>query len=249
MEQKKLIIGNWKSNPKTLKLAEKNSIEIDRLAKKNRTVRIAIAVPQPFIGLSKKTKNIHVGVQDVSSEGEGAFTGRATAEQLTSAGATFTIVGHSEMREYGDTNERVAQKIQQAAKAKLPFVLCVGEKKRDHDGDYLHTIHTQLTSALEKIGAAKKFLFAVAYEPVWAIGAHATAVATPKECLEVVIHIRRTLQDLFGNKIAQATPILYGGSVNAANASGFLTEGGAQGLLVGRDSLEVKTFSKIISIA
>lgn len=249
MQHKKLIIGNWKANPKTLREAEKAVIEISKLVKNTRGITVGIAVPTPFISLSKKSKKILIGVQDICSEESGAFTGRSTASQNKTAGAEFSIIGHSEMRTYGDTDIDVAKKVAEASKAKLPFILCVGEKIRDTDGTYLETIHTQVLRALEKNTSAKKYILAIAYEPVWAIGVQATDVATPAECLEVSIHIKRTLRDLFGERVANTIPLLYGGSVNQDNARSFLKEGGVQGLLVGRDSLKAKTFGNIISLA
>ena len=140
------------------------------------------------------------------------------------------------------------RKIHAAIKAGLTVVLCVGERTRDADGEYLKYIGEQILFALK--GVSKKDLanVVIAYEPIWAIGKHAVRAASPDDALEVTILIRKTLADLYGQG-SFSIPVLYGGSVDAQNAGEFLTKSQVQGLLVGRASLDAKAFGGILKSA
>ena len=167
---------------------------------------------------------------------------------ISSLGATLTLVGHSEKRNEGDTNEVVARKIENALKAGLLIVLCVGEKSRDSSADYHIAVKRDLEESLALFPKSKLTSLTIAYEPVWAIGKNAVRQATPEESREMSVFIKKVLTDMYGSK-GSDVPVLYGGSVTVENCEAFLREGGVQGLLVGRDSLNPIRFSKIVAKA
>jgi triosephosphate isomerase (TIM) len=241
------LYGNWKMNPATLGQAAELTKKIILLSKKNKSVNIALAVPAIFCEhVTKASKGfLDIGVQNVHFDPDGAHTGDISVSQAQSAGARFTIIGHSERRSLGETNEDINKKIIAATKQKLSVVLCVGETARDDHGDYLKEIKYQVASAL--MGVDKKYLklITIAYEPVWAIGAKATGVATAAESLEVSILIRRILSDIYSDSISKNMMLLYGGSANSENAKSFFEEGGVQGFLLGRASLDALELEKI----
>lgn len=244
--KQKIVVGNWKMNPRTVVEAIDCAKRIARnLPKKSPTV--LLAVPTPFLRDIHKAVKIKVGMQSIAAEQEGAHTGLSSGPQGMSVGATFTLIGHSEERAQGTTDETVAKQVQTACALKLPFILCVGESVRDKEGVYLRTITNQLSLALKNVSPRHVSFLTIAYEPIWAIGKDALVPATPKECLEVVIAIKRFLSDTFGTKKGALIPLLYGGSVSKENAALFVRDGGADGLLVGRESLKPKNFTHIIT--
>jgi triosephosphate isomerase len=162
-------------------------------------------------------------------------------------GVSYIIVGHSERRSMGENNKKINEKILNLLKFKISPILCVGENKRDHDGFYLSFVGEQLKESLLGVPRAQMKNIIVAYEPVWAIGKNATREATREEFMEMKIFIKKVISDIYDAKIAHSTPIIYGGSVNKINAGSFINEGGADGLLVGRDSLNSKKFGAILS--
>lgn len=245
--KQKVVIGNWKMNPRTLAEGIDCAKKIARnLPKKSPLVMLA--VPNVFIKEIHKVVKIKIGMQSIASEQDGSHTGLSSAPQGISVGASFAIIGHSEERARGLNDENISKQVQIACALKLPFVLCVGENIRDEEGHYLEVVSSQLSKAFEKITPRHLPLITIAYEPVWAIGKSAIAPATPKECLETLILIRRVLADKFGAKKSEAIPVLYGGSVTKENATSFVKDGGADGLLVGRESLKPKNFTDIINL-
>lgn len=243
---KKIIIGNWKMNPTSLKEAESLFKDIAKLSK-NYKGDVAICPPFPFINnLRKLSKKVLVGAQNVHLEVEGAYTGEVSSKMLRSVGATFCVVGHSERRAMGETNEMISKKMNLLLKDKITPILCVGESERTLDHSYLSFVRVQLVEAISNIPKSQLKNLVVAYEPVWAIGKNALREATPEECMEMVLYIRKTIADLSDSKIAHCVRIVYGGSVHPENASSFIHAGGADGFLVGRDSLNAKKFIKII---
>ena len=241
-----IIIGNWKMNPRTLVEAIDCAKKIARqLPKKSPVVKLA--VPTLFVHPLSKTVRIPIGVQTIAPAQEGAYTGLTSPAQAQSAGASFTLIGHSEERARGVSPETLTQMVSCALTLRLPFVLCVGESVRDKEGEYLAVIEAQIKSALAPIQAKSLQYVTIAYEPVWAIGKNALFPATTRECAEAVIHIRRVLTDMYGAKKAELVPILYGGSVTKDNAVTYIKEGGAQGLLVGRESLKPQNFTLLLT--
>jgi len=161
-------------------------------------------------------------------------------------GASYVILGHSERRATGENGEIINRKIKAAIKNGLDVILCVGERERDTQGKYLRILENQLKEALIKMPSRLAEKLLIAYEPVWAIGKGATGVETPEGFHHNSIYIRKVLSNLIGKKRALEFPILYGGSVDVKNAISFLTEGQANGLLVGRASLNAKDFGEIL---
>lgn len=238
--------------PQTIDEAKKTFIGIKKTALTLRNVDTVICSPFLFIQeLAGRTsgKRYLVGAQDAYWKEEGAYTGEISPVQLYLLGARYVILGHSERRAMGETDEMVAKKAEASLRAGLTVIICVGEQSRDQHGEYTKRIEEQIRQSLH--GIQKKSLknIILAYEPVWAIGAHAIRPASPEDVLEVSILIRKVLTNMFDRESSQIVPILYGGSVDAKNCGSFMNEGGADGLLVGRASLDSKQYALILKIA
>lgn len=252
MKKKKIIVGNWKMAPLTLEEAKKTFAGIKKTTKKLRNTDTVICPPFIYIErLASRVsgKRFSLGAQDSFWKEEGAYTGEVSSTQLHSLGARYTILGHSERRAMGETDDLVSKKADAALRVGLKVIICVGEQSRDQHGEYTKRIEEQLQKSLS--GIQKKSLenIIIAYEPVWAIGANAVRPASPEDVLEVSILIRKVLTNMFDRELSQVVPILYGGSVDAKNCGSFMNEGGADGLLVGRASLDAKQFSEILKVA
>lgn len=248
---KKLIIGNWKMYPVSLKDAKAKFVGIKKVASMLRTVQTVVCPPFVYAGELKKLVTGHrciLGAQNVWTENEGAYTGEISPTMLTSLGLGYVIIGHSERRAMGETDELVNKKVLAGVKAGLTVVLCVGESERDLDGEYMKYIAGQLKIALHGIQKKDLAQIVIAYEPIWAIGKHALRAASTDDALEVSILIKKTLADLYG-KDGAVVSILYGGSVDAKNAWEFLLKSQVDGLLVGRASLDPKVFGEILMSA
>lgn len=238
-------------NPSSAKEAEaifRRSLSYASAAKRVETV---ICPPFPFLyRLKKISGKILLGGQNVSSlSGTGAFTGEVSAEMLYDAGARYVILGHSERRAMGEMDIGINKKVRNALSAGLRPILCVGEKERDSKHEYFNLIKKQVSMCLDKVARSSAEKIIIAYEPVWAISTTENRRdASPEDFAEMAIFIRRVLSEKFGVSQAGKVRILYGGSVTPRNALSFLKEGGADGLLVGHDSLNPKKFGKIIQI-
>ena len=244
-----LIIANWKTTPATLKEAitfvKTLEKKISTLKKKTSGINYFLAVPDIFVtSLIPLTKNGEVGTQNINGKTLGEETGLTIPSMIASSGAAFTILGHSEVRARGEDTHELSQKVTLSLKAKLMTVLCVGESMRDKEGNYLSELENDLKIILADTDRGLFTNLVIAYEPVWAVGAKESA--TVEECFEVVIALRRALASLVGIDYAKKVSIIYGGSVNEETSKGFLTHGGVDGLLIGRASQDVKTFSAIL---
>ena len=237
--------------PASIKDAQEKFKGIKKVASTLRNVQTVICPPFVYVSNLKKLVTGHrcvVGAQNVWFENEGAFTGEGSPAMLAALKLTYVIIGHSERRTLGETDELVNKKVVAAVKAGLTVVLCVGETERDPDGEYLKHIAAQVKIALK--GITKKDLahLVIAYEPIWAIGKHALRAASTDDALEVAILIKKTLAELY-SKEGSTVAILYGGSVDAKNAWEFLVKSHVDGLLVGRASLDPKVFGEILKSA
>lgn len=250
-KKRPLIVGNWKQNPATLARAEKLFLDVQKgISGKIKDVNVAIAPPILFVVDLKELaapQKIDFLAQDVSSQDGGAHTGEVSASQLRSIGIKCSIVGHSERRSVGESDELINKKLHGLLSLHSSIILCVGEKERDGSGDHFNVVEEQLEADL--VGAKEADLknIIIAYEPVWAIGTGKNATSADVE--EMKLFIQKVLSDMYGRKEAEAVRIIYGGSVNPDNAEELLKEGKADGFLVGGASLEPKKFIEIIKIA
>ncbi len=240
--KKRLVIANWKMYIHSPDAAKKF---ISLLKRKSAGLSGVEAWVAPPFTLLPVLKGVKLGGQTLSSYADGAHTGEISAAMLKAAGATFVIVGHSERRTLGDTNEDVHAQLAAAAGAGVVPVLCVGETARSADGAHFSLLEEQLASALRGAQSLAAKLI-VAYEPVWAIGKSAEDAMQPGEVEETVIFIRKTLANILGRKEALRVPILYGGSVEPQNAATLITDGGVDGFLVGHASADLEQFVEIL---
>jgi len=240
MKKRNLVVANWKMNPETLDEAKRIFNNVRLAAKGLKNTDILVCPPFPFLySLSKLNypKNVFLGAQNIASEIKGAFTGEVSATMIKSLGIKFTLVGHSERRTMGETNEIIKKKLQIAFDIGLTPVLCIGEKHRDKEGSHLALIKNQIKECLT--GLSKKYLVGIiiAYEPVWAIGKSYKEAMTPTDIHETVLIIKKIIGELFGRDIAGSVKILYGAAVESENALSVLEQGNVDGFLVGHASL------------
>ena len=246
-----LIVGNWKMNPGTIGSAKRLFHDVqDRLGTRPSSVRVVIAPPFPFISDLAKlspSRRIALGAQAVFFERSGAYTGEVSLSMLKSIGTRYVIVGHSERRKRGETDEEVYRDLDAVLRGKLNAIVCVGETVRDKQGNYFTNVEAQLRAALAAIDKKRLTHLSIAYEPVWAIGTGVNA--TPEDAYEMKLFIQKILVDRFGRAAAEKVRILYGGSVNRTNVEALLTDGKVDGFLVGGASLRATDFGFIIETA
>lgn len=240
-----LIAGNWKMNGLAAALAEGVALA-EALAEDPAAARVALCPPATLIALMAEAVRgtaVEVGGQDCRAEVSGAFTGDIAAEMLADAGAALVILGHSERRAgHGETDADVCAKVQAALRAGLEPIVCVGETLEERRaGRAVEVVQAQVNGSLPD--DIHKTAFAVAYEPVWAIGSGLTPSLA--EIAEVHQAIRDTLNARFGEAGLMA-PILYGGSVKPSNAAEILAVAEVGGALVGGASLKAADFLGII---
>ena len=195
--------------------------------------------------INEKFKAAIFGTQNIDTEGDGAKTGNITLKQLRDVGARFTILGHSERRAMGETNEYVSERVRDAISSNFMTIVCVGEMDRKNGEEYLDFIKSQLQNSLSGMDRRGADNLIVAYEPIWAVGAPRPAASD--ETLEVVIHIRRTLVEMFGLENAKKIKVIYGGSITSDGVAEFVREAGVDGVLVGRASTRGKEFANIVN--
>src|SRR3972149_1347984 len=238
----KIIVANWKMGPSSEKEAVANAKSSDKKG---------LTIPPRFVSLpaiKKVVKRAKLAVQNISPEAQGSYTGEISPAMLKNFGVKYAIVGHSERRALGETNEIVNKKLKTALKSHITPIVCVGESHRDHQMKYLHFMKRQIIETFKNLAPKDFSKIIIAYEPIWAIGKNAEREATPEESEEMAIFIKKVLNDHFGAGSVKNLRILYGGSVDEKNAKAFLTCGGVQGMLVGRGSPDPKKFVDIVKI-
>jgi len=244
MNNKKIIVANWKMNPSSQEEALRliKNILAQRLPN---NIKLIIAPPFVYLDAVRKIlpREIKLGGQNISFAEQGAYTGEISALMLKNFGCEYVIIGHSERRhKMGETDEIINLKIKIALKIGLKPILAVGEKEQGDD--IKSTLSGQLTGAFEGLEAPEIGRLIIAYEPVWAIG---TGLAdTPDHALSASLLIRKIIGNLYTPDWAADLPVLYGGSVTAENAAEFVEQAGINGALVGGASLHAEEFLRII---
>lgn len=236
----------------SVKEAERILSNVKKTIAKLKKTQVVICPPFVYFEILRKiigkTPNSFLGAQNAFWESEGAFTGEISPEMIRDSSGAYVILGHSERRKLGETDEIVNKKIITCLKAGLKVILCVGEKVRDEQGVYLEFLRSEISGSLNKV--QKKFLknLIIAYEPIWAIGKSDVEAMTPVDIHEMIIYIKKILSEMYEKESALAVPIIYGGSVGNKNTADIIKNGGVDGLLVGHQSLKPEVYNEVLNI-
>ena len=244
----KLVAGNWKMNGLGASLGEAEALA-KALQEQAAACRVALCPPATLIERMARALAggpVELGGQDCHADASGAFTGSVSAAMVADAGATLVILGHSERRAgFGETDADVAAKVEAALAAGLEPIICIGETLAEREaGQAVEVVSRQVAGSLPSSLSGKAF--AVAYEPVWAIGTGLTP--TLEQIEEVHAAVRAAMIAKLGEG-GRVAPILYGGSVKPSNAAEILAVAEVGGALVGGASLKAEDFLGIISAA
>ena len=244
--RKPIIAGNWKMN-KTAKEAEELITALKPLVAKSKP-EVVVCVPYTdlwTVAEAIKGSKIHLGAENVAWADKGAFTGEISAEMLKEIGVEYVIIGHSERRQYfGETNETVNKRTKQALANGLKPIVCVGETLEEREkGRTNRVLKKQILEGFEGITDFTNIV--VAYEPVWAIGTGKTATA--EDANKTIGYIRRTIKTNFGEEVAKALRIQYGGSMKPGNAKELMAERNIDGGLIGGAALKTEDFAAIVN--
>jgi triosephosphate isomerase len=202
------------------------------------------------LSLQVDRRKFRLAAQNAYPKDEGAFTGEVSFTMLRDL-VHYAIIGHSERRIHlGENLDTVRDKVTAATRNGITPILCVGETKHERQaGETKQVIHDQVTSALSNLTADEVVGMVIAYEPVWAISTFEGEVAKPDDVKKVTDFIRHQVNELYGERAAQAVRVVYGGSVNDHVAAGYLAIEGCDGLLVGGASINYHQFAGIVAAA
>ncbi|MDE7381961.1 MAG: triose-phosphate isomerase [Muribaculaceae bacterium] len=246
--RKNIVAGNWKMNT-TLDEGVELANDINTLLK-GKKVNCDVIICVPFTHLTSvnaviEPELIGLGAENCSEHDKGAYTGEVSASMVKSTGATHVILGHSERRQYfGENNEQLLAKTHQALTNGLKPIFCVGEVLEEREnGTYNDVVKSQV-EALFSLTPEEFSKIVIAYEPVWAIGTGKTATAEQAEDMHA--HIRKVVEEKYGNEIAENTSILYGGSCKPSNAKEIFSKPNVDGGLIGGAALQADSFMGII---
>jgi triosephosphate isomerase len=243
----KLMVGNWKMNGS---LAANASLLSDALGGMDGvSCRAAVCVPAPYLAQAQNLlagAALALGAQDVSAHESGAYTGEVSANMLRDFAVRYVIVGHSERRQYhGETDAVVATKAQRALAAGITPIVCVGESLAEREaGQTEAVVKRQLAAVIHANGHCISEIV-VAYEPVWAIGTGLTATPEQAQALHAVLRAQLQAATAHADRVS----ILYGGSMNAANAASLLAQPDVDGGLIGGASLKAPDFLSMLKAA
>jgi triosephosphate isomerase len=246
----KIVAGNWKMN---LSLQEGLTLisEITNMLKDEKRNDANVIFATPFVYLHAvrnlvEQSGTYLAAQNCSEHTKGAYTGEVSASMLSSVGASYVIIGHSERRLfYHETHQQLAEKTNRALEEGLKVIFCCGETLDIREkNEHIQFVQEQIAGSLFHLSNEQMKNVVVAYEPVWAIGTGKTA--TTEQAQEMHAEIRKYLSGKFGIETAQNTSILYGGSVNAGNAKELFACPDVDGGLVGGASLKSRDFTDII---
>ena len=216
-------------------------------ALKDKTTNCDVIIGTPFTHLASvaaaiDTNKIGVAAENCADKEKGAYTGEVSVSMLRSVGCEYTILGHSERRQYyGETDEKLVDKTRLALEAGLQVILCVGENLEEREaGKHFDVVGAQTRNVLSHFSAEDMAKVIIAYEPVWAIGTGKTATADQAE--EIHAYIRSLLAEMFGAQVADDTTILYGGSCKPSNAKELFAKPDIDGGLIGGAALKADDF-------
>jgi triosephosphate isomerase len=246
-----VVAANWKMNPVTLHQAQQLFNDFKKQLTRADGVAVIVCPTHVHLPLLQKKysgKTIRFGAQDAHYEKTGSHTGDVSPWMLKDLGVEYVILGHSERRAQGESDEVVNQKIHAALKAQRSPIVCIGEHKRDNSGAYLNDLKQQIEATFKDLPKSKLGKLTIAYEPIWAIGDNGDAISS-EELEETILYIRKILAHLFPKQKAMRMPILYGGSVERDNAESLIADGSVNGFLVGHASRNPKEFAEIIHTA
>ena len=253
MARKPLMAGNWKMNntyAEAVVLAQTISNNFD----KHWADSVDVLVCPPSIDLKPVNtvfefdhQPIQIGAQNVYWEPKGAFTGEVSVPMLKDVHCTCSIVGHSERRQYfAETDQTVNKRALAALNAGLKVIICVGESLQQRE-EGVELVRMQTKIALRDVTAEQMANVVIAYEPIWAIGTGKTATADQAE--EVCAQIRKVIGEVYGEAVAEAVTVQYGGSMNAKNCEELLSKKDVDGGLIGGASLKAPDFAVIVNAA
>ena len=243
--RKKIVAGNWKMNTTVPEGVELAKAVVEKSAEVPQDVKLIVATPFthlcPVAAVVEGTR-VGLSAENCADKEKGAYTGEVSAAMLASAGCKYTILGHSERRQYyGETDEKLVAKVRLALDAGLDIILCVGENLDEREaGRHFEVCETQIKNVLYNFSAEDMERIVIAYEPVWAIGTGKTATAEQAE--EIHAFIRKTIEDKFGAKVAEDCSILYGGSCKPSNAKELFAQKDIDGGLIGGAALKADDF-------
>ncbi|MDJ0651895.1 MAG: triose-phosphate isomerase [Simkaniaceae bacterium] len=248
--RQRFIIGNWKMHMG----ANETATFVQGLLPAIKEMTIFVGIAPPFTSieaavLGAEKSHLNIGAQNVSEFPKGAYTGEISSTMLKEGGVSFVILGHSERRiHFHEDDQMIHRKVKWALQEELLPILCIGESQKQRDHALTEKVLThQLSEALKDFSEKELENLVIAYEPVWAIGTGKTA--TPDIAQETHHLIRSFIKRQWGEKVAERLPILYGGSVKPDHTKALMGEVDIDGALVGRASLEVESFAKIIASA
>lgn len=246
--RKKIVAGNWKMNTTVPEGVELAKAVVEKSAQLPENVGLIVA--PPFAHLASvasvlKGSKVQLSAQNCADHEKGAYTGEVSVSMLASVGCQWTILGHSERRQYyGETDEKLVEKVKLALAGGLGVILCVGENLDQREaGKHFDVVTDQIKNVLYNFTADDMKKIIVAYEPVWAIGTGKTATAEQAE--EIHACIRKVLADKFGAQVADDTTILYGGSCKPSNAKELFAQKDIDGGLIGGAALKADDFIQI----
>lgn len=246
--RKPVIAGNWKMH---MTISEGLKF-IEDLKSYNLSDEVDAVICAPFtllkdLVLAAKGSNIKIGAQNMHYEDKGAYTGEVSSDMLKEIGVEYVIVGHSERRQYfADTNETVNKKVIKALSAGLTPIMCCGESLEERQAEKtFDKVKEQTIEGFKNVSPSDAKKVIVAYEPIWAIGTGKTA--SSEDANEVVSYIRRVLNDMYSEDVAEGIIIQYGGSVKPDNVAELMGMSDIDGALVGGASLKSDDFVKLIN--
>lgn len=248
--RKHIVAGNWKMNMTFEEADELLNGIMEQLEEKelDRNTTLIVCPPYPYLEMCTDYANdsyFMVGAQNVNDNEKGAYTGEVSASMLQSMELDYCIVGHSERRAYyGETDALVAKKVDQLLAHDIKPIVCCGEVLEEREADkQFEVVKRQITDGLFHLSAEQFANIVIAYEPVWAIGTGKTA--TPEQAQEIHAYIRSLIAEKYGEKVADETTILYGGSCKPSNAKELFANADVDGGLIGGASLKAEDFVAI----